>query len=73
MDKIEKNNETIVLSVLYAKREETYPADVSKHNSNHEKQVILLMIPNGGWYHLAVRKQLALLREITLKYDEYFY
>ena len=74
MDKIEKNNETIVLSVLYAKREETYPADVSKHNSNHEKQVILLMIPNGeGWYHLAVRKLLALLREITLKYDEYFH
>ena len=32
------------------------------------------MIPNGeGWYHLAVRKLLALLREITLKYDEYFY
>ena len=24
-----------------------YPAYVSKHNSNSEKQVILLMIPNG--------------------------
>ena len=24
-----------------------YPANVSKHNSNCQKQVILLMIPNG--------------------------
>ena len=42
--KIEKNNVTIALNVLYAKKEKIYPAYVSKHNSNHEKQVILLMI-----------------------------
>ena len=24
-----------------------YPAYVSKHKSNHEKQIIFLMIPNG--------------------------
>ena len=25
-----------------------YPAYISKHNADHEKQVILLIIPNGG-------------------------
>ena len=42
--KIEKNNVTIALNVLYAKIAKIYPAYVSKHNSNREKQVILLMI-----------------------------
>ena len=41
------NNTTIALNVLYAKKEKIYPADVSKHNSNCAKQVILLMSPNG--------------------------
>ena len=45
--KIEKNNVAIVLNVLYAKKEKTYPVFVSKHNSNRKKQVILLMISNG--------------------------
>ena len=40
-NKFKKNNITIGLTVLYAKK---YPAYVSKHNSNREKQVILLMI-----------------------------
>ena len=44
--RFERNNVTIALNVLYAKKEKMYPAYVSKHNSNHEKQVILLMIPN---------------------------
>ena len=43
----EKNNLTIALNVLYAKKEKIYPAYVSKHNSNREKQVILFMISNG--------------------------
>ena len=43
----EKNNLIIALNVLYAKKEKIYPAYVSKHNSNREKQVILLMISNG--------------------------
>ena len=31
-----------------------HPAFVSKHNSNCEKQAILLVIPNGeGWHYLA--------------------
>ena len=41
----EKNNVTIALNVLNAKK--IYPAYVSKHNSNREKLVNLLMIPNG--------------------------
>ena len=40
--KILNNNLTIVLNVLWAKKEKLYPAYVSKHNSKHEKQVILL-------------------------------
>ena len=38
--KIEKNNVTIALNVLYAKKEKIYPAYVSKHKSNCEKQVL---------------------------------
>ena len=45
--KIEKNNVTIALNILYTKKEKIYPAYVSKHNSNREKQVILSTIPNG--------------------------
>ena len=55
--KIEKNNERIALTVLYAKKEKIYLVYVSKDNSNHDKRVILLMIPNGkGWHFLAVKK-----------------
>ena len=55
--KLEKNNVTIVLNVLYAKKENTYPAYIWKHNWNHEKQVILLMISNREkpWHYLAVK------------------
>ena len=41
---MEKNNVTIALNVLYAKKEKIYPGYVSKHSSNREKQVMLLMI-----------------------------
>ena len=37
-------------------KKKIYPAYVSKHNSNHEKQVIILMIPNGeGWHYVEVK------------------
>ena len=40
--------------------------DVSKHDSNHEKQIILLMIPNGEvWHYLVVKKLSALLSGVT--------
>ena len=42
-------------------------------NINHEKQVIILMIPDGkGWHYLAVKKLSALLRRITSKNNEDF-
>ena len=45
-----------------------YPAYVSKHNLNCQRQVILLMIPNGEeWHYLAVKKPSALLRGIMSK------
>ena len=51
-NKIKKNELKIALNVLYTKKEKIYPAYVSKHNSNREKQVILLTIPNGeGWHY----------------------
>ena len=45
--KIEKNNVTIALNVLYTKKEKIYPPYVSKHNSIREKQVILFN--NSKW------------------------
>ena len=60
---------------MYAKIKKIYPAYVSKHNSSHEKQAILLMISNGGkqWHYLAVKKLSALLRAITSKHYGDFY
>ena len=73
MEKIEKNYGTIVLNVLYARKEKTYPVCVSKHDSYHEKQVILLMILNGeGWHYVAVKKS-SLLRGITSKHHGDFH
>ena len=56
------------------KKKKIYPAYVSKHNSNREKQVILLMIPNGeGWNYLSVKQLPTLLRGITSKHHVDFY
>ena len=44
---------------FYAKKENIYPAYVSKHNSNHEKEVIPSTIPNGEeWHYLALKNYL---------------
>ena len=42
----EKSNPTIALNILYIKEKQTYPAYISKIDSNCEKHVILLMVPN---------------------------
>ena len=56
------------------KKKKIYPAYVSKHNSNREKQVILLMIPNGeGWNYFSVKQLPTLLRGITSKHHVDFY
>ena len=60
---------------MYAKKINVYSADISKHNSNHEKQVILLIISNGKklWHYLGLKKLSALLRETTSKNNGDFY
>ena len=70
---------------MYVKKEKIYPAYASKNNSNHEKQVILLMIPNREkckaksegkwrWHYFAVKKLPPLLRGITSKpHGEFYY
>ena len=69
----------LLLMFLYV--EKKYPAYIAKNNSNHEEQVILLMISNEGhkanihgrWHYLAVKKLSALLRGITSKHHGDFY
>ena len=69
-----KNNLTIYLNVFNAKREKIYSDNVSKHNSNREKQFILLMILNKeGWHYFAVKKLSTLLRRMGSKHNGYFY
>ena len=67
--RFERNDIIIVLNVLYAKKENICSAYVSKHNSNCEKRVILLMISNGEKlrHYLAVKQLSVLLRGITSK------
>ena len=56
------------------KKKKIYPVYISKHKSNREKQVILLMIQNGEeWCYIAVKKLPALLREKTPKDHGHFY
>ena len=55
-------------------KKKSYPAYVLKHNSNREKQVIFLMIPNGeGQHYITVKTLPALLRRITAKHHGDFY
>ena len=57
---------------MYAKKENIYPAYVSKHNPNHERQVILLIITNGEGWHF-IKKVPALSRGIKSKHHGDFY
>ena len=55
----EKNNPTIPLNILYIKEKEICPVYISKINSNCEKQIILLVIPNKvkkGMHYFTVKK-----------------
>ena len=66
----------LTLIFFYPKKEKICPAYVSKHNSNRGKQVILLMISNGGkrhWHYVAVKKLPVLLRGIFSKHHDDFY
>ena len=49
-------NQQLLPIFFYIKENEICPADISKNNSNCEKQMILLMIPNEEkerWPYLA--------------------
>ena len=52
-----KNSPTIALNGLDVIKMNIYPAYILKNNLNHEKQIILLMIPNGKvWHYFATKK-----------------
>ena len=62
---------------MYAIEQKIYPDYVSKHKPNCEKQVNILIVPNGKghktrsevwWHYLVVKKLLALLRGIRSKH-----
>ena len=66
--KSENNNPTIAINVWYAKNEKIYPTYVSKHNLKSEKQIILLMIPNGkGWHYLAEKIFFRIIKRNSIK------
>ena len=63
---------------MYVQKEKIFLEYDSKYNSNREKQVIHLMIPNGEaleaksegqWNFLAVKKLPALLKGIASKFN----
>ena len=56
------------------KEKEICPVYISKTNSNCEKQIILLIIPNKeGWNYFAVKQLPTFLRGITAKHHGDFY
>ena len=56
MGKKWEKNLKIAFNFFYAINEKICPTYVSKHNSNVEKRVIFVMIPNGeGSHYIAVK------------------
>ena len=73
-NKFEKNNKAIVLRVLFVhySTEQIRPAYVSKHNSERENHVVLLMITDIKKQHyLAVKSLSAFLRRIISNNGEF--
>ena len=63
-----RRNLRIVLMFCMLKKKKVRPAYVSKHNSNCEKQIILLMITNGEvWHYLAVKKTIIIINRNNFK------
>ena len=74
--KVELNNESIALNILYVphKTGKIHLPYKSKHNLTPEKQVILLMITDGEkWHYLAVKNLSRLLRGVTGNNNGDFY
>ena len=56
------------------KRKNIYPTYVSRHNSNHEKQVIHLIIWNSErWHYISVKKLPSFLRRKASKNNDGLY
>lgn len=63
----EKNNPKIALIVLYTEKEKICPGCLSKHNSKHENQVILLIVSNKGeWHCLTIKKTIYIIKRNNL-------
>ena len=63
-----KNNPAIAHNVLYFKNEYMHQPTL-QNNSNYEKQIIILIIPNADrWKQLAIKIS-AILQGITSKHD----
>ena len=74
--KIELNNESIALNILYVPHNtgKIHLAYKSKHNLTRKKQVIILMITNGEkWHYTAVKRLSELLRGVTGYNNSDFY
>ena len=74
--KIEKNNNTIALNVLFVpyNTKQIRLAYILKYNSNRENQVILLTITDGKkWHYLFVKRLSTLLNRMTRNYEGGFY
>ena len=61
--KCEKNNVKMAFHIFYAKKEKIYPFYISKHHSNCEKQVILLIISNRETLKTTSLKNLKNIKE----------
>ena len=72
LKKLEQNNNTIALNILYVpcNIKQISLACKSKYSRKHENLVILLMITDGEkWYYLAVKNLSRLLRGITSNHN----
>ena len=76
MKKIESNNKSVALNILYGHHttEQIRHEYKSKYNLERENQVILLMIIDGEkWHYLFVKSLSVLFRGIISKHDRDFY
>lgn len=63
----EKNNPKIAVIVLYTEKEKICPGCLSKRNSKHEDQVILLIVSSKGeWHYLTVKKTIYIIKRNNL-------
>ena len=63
----------LLLTCCMLKKKQIYILPIFQNNLNHEKKIILLMVPKGeGWPYLAVKLLSALLKGIKSKHKMIF-